>query len=181
MKKYSGIRLLDDKRFKLDDEFVFFALEHRLIEDYELVNIRLGDIRRRWGKAVIPLRECLPYRYLVSGDPAVYEEYKRQNKAMYKLDIMSRERFDELMKSIDEKGFENENVIVVNHQNIILDGQHRCCYMLYKYGEDYEIPCLRIKELGKSEAKDKLADFLHRHMTQTQYNRLLAVYKKLRK
>lgn len=181
MKKYSGIRLLDDKRFKLDDEFVFFSLEHRLIEDYELVNIRLGDIRRRWGKTVISLRECLPYRYLVSGDPAVYEEYKRQNKAMYKLDIMSRERFDELMKSIDEKGFENENVIVVNHQNIILDGQHRCCYMLYKYGEDYEIPCLRIKELGKSEAKDKLADFLHRHMTQTQYNRLLAVYKKLRK
>lgn len=176
-KKYSGMRLLDDKRFELDDEFVYFSLEHRLVRKYELVDIPLKDIRRRWADKDIPLAECPPYRYLVTGDPQVYEDYCSRNKLYFDLDIMSRERFDELIASIEQNGFDKRNVVVVNGQNIIMDGQHRCCYMLYKYGEDYKIPCLRIYEM--SPLKQGLINFCNTHLSKKNTDRLKQIYHKL--
>lgn len=173
-KKYSALRLLDDKRFSLDDEFVYFSLEQCLVKKYELVDVPLKDIRRRWINEDIPLKECLPYKYLVSGDPEVYAEYCRQNKAQYGLDIMSREKFDELIRSIEEKGFDSREVIVINSDNVLLDGQHRCCCMLYKYGEDYRIPCLKIYE--KPAFVNSVIRYLKEHLPEEKLTLLKAVY-----
>lgn len=153
MRRCTGVRLLRDPRFRLDDEFVFFSLEHRNVWKYELADVRLGDIRRIWRRTVIPLSECMPYKYLVTGDPAVYEEYARQNKRYYRLDIMSRERFDALVRSMDGKGFDREHPVVLDGRNVILDGQHRCCYMLWKHGDDFKIPCVRVVEASRAGLK----------------------------
>lgn len=156
MKHYSGMRLLQDKRFKLDDNFVFYSIEHRLVKKYELKNIKLERIKRRWKRKNIPLTKCAPYLYLVSGDPSVYEEYGKQNKELYKLE-RDRETFDQLIQSIEKNGLNEENVVVVNKNNIIMDGQHRCCYLLYKYGRDYEVPCLRIYETDSRTFMDDIS------------------------
>ncbi len=181
VKNHIGINLLLDNRFKLDDEFVYFSLEHKMVKQYKLVEIPVGTIKRRWINEVIPITECYPYRYLVSGDPAIYDEYCELNKKHYNLDIMSRERFDNLMKSIDENGFFKENVIVINQDNIIMDGQHRCCYMLYKYGKDYKIPCLKIYEYPSVSIKNNIKNFLTAHLSKANYNRIAAFYRKIKK
>lgn len=174
-KKYIGIRLLNDKRFVLNDEFVFFNLEHRLVKKYEIIQLPLKDIKRSWMGKIIPLTESMPYKYLQTKDPAVYDEYCRLNKEYYNLDIMSKERFNKLIKSIEENGFDSQNIIVVNRDNIIADGTHRCCYMLYKYGEDYRVPCLKIYDLV---ANGKVKDFLKSHLSEDNFERLKRIYHK---
>ncbi len=129
-------RILNDNRFLLDDEFVYNSLESRKFKGYELVPVRLGDIKRRWfnGEYFL-LKECAPYRYL-TGDEASYEEYSRYHLE-HELPMMTRERFDKLIKSIEDNGYDKRYVIVVNKDNIIMDGQHRACCLLRIYGEDY--------------------------------------------
>lgn len=177
----TGMRLLDDPRFRIDDEFAFFSLEHRLIKKYELVTLRLGDIRRNWKENIIPLRECMPYKYLMTGNPEVYEEYMRQNAQYYKLDIMSRERFDALIRSMEGNGFTDQTAVVVNGRNIVQDGQHRCCYLIYRYGEDYEIPCVRIYEVARWVWKDKLATFLEHRIPQGCFDGMQKRYRQLKR
>ena len=176
-KKYSSDRLLDDKRFKLDDEFVYFCLEQRLVRKYEAVKIPLKDIRRIWDGKPIPLKECHPYKYLVQGDSSIYEEYCRLNRRDFNLDIMSENRFDELIDSIEQNGFDSHSAVVVNGDNILMDGQHRCCYMLYKYGEDYRIPCLRIYEA--SPIRQKLVSFCKSKLSDKNLERLKRIYHKI--
>lgn len=176
IRRLSGVRLLYDPRFRVEDEFAFFSLEHRLIRKYELVDVRLGDIRRVWRGTALPLWECMPYKYLVTGDPSVYEEYMRQNAKYYKLDIMSKERFDALIRSMDENGFTGQTSVVVDGRNVLLDGQHRCCYLLYKHGEDFKIPCVRVYEAGSWVWLDKLAVFLEHRISPENFGRLQRLY-----
>lgn len=145
-KPYSNsvvFQLLKDDRIILDDEFVYNSLESRRYKGYDLVPIRLGDIRRRWfnGEDLL-LKECAPYQYL-TGDETVYEEYCRYHLE-HELPMMTRERFNRLIKSIEEHGYDKRYVIVVNRDNIILDGQHRACCLLKMYGEDYMPTVLKL-------------------------------------
>lgn len=178
-KKYNGVRILNNKNIKLDDEFVYFSIENRLIKKYEIINLPLSEIKRRWiNNEDIPLSECHPYRYLVTKDPDIYQEYCDLNKQFFNLDIMSRERFDLLMKSIDEKGFENESVIVVNEDNIIMDGQHRCCYMMYKFGEEYKIPVLRVYEYHHVRFIKRIGNALERILPERVFKIIFKAFKK---
>lgn len=172
-KKYSGMRLLRDKRFTLDDEFVFFNLEHRLVKKYEIVELPLKDIKRNWADRQIPLSECHPYRYLQTGDPKVYEEYCRLNKELHGLDIMSKERFDKLIRSIEENGFDSDSIIVVNKDNVIADGQHRCCYLMYKYGGEHKVKCLRIYDYALVNG---LKELLRKRLSEEQFEWIKGVY-----
>lgn len=93
---------------------------------------------------VIPLEECAPYQYLC-GDTEAYEAYCQYHKE-HNLYPMSKERFDGLIRSLEEEGFNERNVIVLNQDlNSVMDGQHRLCYLLKKYGKDYIVPVVRIK------------------------------------
>ena len=156
-KKYSPERVWLDPRFRLNDEFIYFSLEMKQVEDYELIRLPLKDIRRRWRNKFYRLQDCTPYKYLVTRDRALYEKYSRQNKALYNLSMMSLDRFEELIHSLETTGYDEKDVVVVKADNSLMDGQHRCCYLLYRFGEDYTIPVLRIhfytpkpkKPLGK--------------------------------
>lgn len=139
----SSLRLLDDDRFDLDSEFFYRTLENKQVESWEIVNIPLNKIKRKWHDGIYySLNECSPYKYL-DGNISAYEkycEYHHQNN----LPDMTRERFDTLIKSIDKNGFNSRNIIVVNHSNILLDGQHRACCLMHRYGDDYRADVLRI-------------------------------------
>ena len=128
--------LLHDQRVNLDPEFAFFKIEGNLIKRYELIRLPLGDIRRNWfDEEVFRLNETAPYRYIM-GDVEAYEEYSEFHIS-HGLPIMTRERFDKLIQSIEQNGYNEKNMLVVNQNNEIMDGQHRACVLLKMKGEKY--------------------------------------------
>ena len=135
--------LLSDDRFLLDPEFCYFALEMMRISKYEIVEIPLGSILRRWfdGK-YYKLKDCAPYHYLM-GDDEAYEKYSRYHNE-HDLTLMTRERFQELIESIEKNGYDERHILVVDQKNVIMDGQHRACILLAKYGEGYTVKVLKI-------------------------------------
>lgn len=146
-RKYNGVRILKDTQVHVDDEFAFICIEPRLIKSWKFVDIKIGDIRRELippEKVVVPLNETLPYKYLVTHDPNVYEEYCNYNRTVWKTNIMSRNRFDSLIDSMEKNDDTKEKNIVINHNNIIWDGQHRCSWLLYRKGPEHVIKALSI-------------------------------------
>lgn len=143
-KKYNGVRMLKDPRVHIDDQFAFDSIEPKLIKDWSFKDISIGEIQRIYapnGKT-IKISETLPYKYLLTRDPAIYKEYCEYNKKIWNVDIMSQQRFDNLIDKMEKEGYNNTNNIVLHGDNIIWDGQHRCCWLLSKYGEDFVINVL---------------------------------------
>ena len=135
--------LLADNRFLLDPEFCYFELEMMRISKYEIVEMTLGSILRRWfdGK-YYRLKECAPYRYL-TGDDEAYREYSRYHEE-HGLSMMTRERFQQLIESVERNGYDERHVLVVDQKNVIMDGQHRACILLAKYGEAHQVKVLKV-------------------------------------
>ncbi len=138
----SALRLLDDPRFVLDDDFFYRVLETRRVRSYEVVRMRLGDIQRRRNDGTIcALSECEPFRYL-KGDTDSYEAYCSDNLNATGF-RMSTDRFEKLRN--DMETFDPRHMPVVRGaENIIIDGQHRSCILLDRFGPDHEIDVLRI-------------------------------------
>ena len=80
----------------------------------------------------------------MTRDPNIYKEYCDYNLREWKNDVMSLERFDHLISSMSAHGDTKENNIVLEDDNLIFDGQHRCCWLLFSKGPDYVINALRI-------------------------------------
>ena len=134
--------LLEDPRFDLDPEFVYRALEFREIGGYEVAEVRLGDIRRVWhDNRLLALEDCAPYRYL-EGKGDEYDRYCRENAVRSPFQ-MSRERFDGLVKSM-ECYDPRKMPVVFGMRNIVLDGQHRSCVLLKRFGPDHVIRVVRL-------------------------------------
>lgn len=146
-KKFSSLRLLEDKNFDLNYDFFYKSLEKMSIKNYEIRSIKLKEIKRNWFGKVYSLSQCSPYKYL-KGDKLRYEEYAKINAEISPFK-MSTARFDALIKSIDTNGFNKRYLPVVNAKNnSILDGLHRCSYLLNKYGEEHvvDVLCLDINK-----------------------------------
>ncbi len=144
LKKLSAIRLLDDDRFKIDYDFFYKRFEMRKIKNYKIEEIRIGDIKRKWfdGK-LYNLEDCSPYKYL-QGNTECYDEYCIENKSISDFD-MSKDKFEKLIKALDT-GYDSKYMPIIETNNkIILDGQHRLCYLLNKYGKDYKVEVLSVK------------------------------------
>ncbi len=147
-RKYNGARVLKDPHVNVDDIFAFNCIEPRLIESFNFVDIKVGDIKRELypsKKVIVSIDETLPYKYLLSRDPAIYEEYCKYNHEVWHTDIMSQERFDKLIASMDRNGDTKDKNIVIDDQNIIWDGQHRCCWLYYSKGAEHLIKVLQLK------------------------------------
>ena len=143
-KKYNGVRMLKDQQVHVDDQFAFDRIEPSLIKDWDFRNITIGEIRRELipHSIYIPISETLPYKYIITRDETLYQEYCEYNKKTWGNDQMSKHRFDALIERMEHEGNTNENNIVVFGDNIIWDGQHRCCWLLSKYGEEHIINVL---------------------------------------
>ena len=141
--KTSAIRLLYDDRFILDDEFFYRGLENKRIKNWDIVEIPLNKIRRKWTDGIFySLTECAPYKYL-NGDTQAYEEYCEYHH-LNNLPDMTKNRFDTLIKSIEENGYNPKDMIVIGSGNILLDGQHRACCLMHMYSESLRVNVLKI-------------------------------------
>ena len=138
----SALRLLEDPRFDLDEEFAAGVFEFFQIDRYEVAEVRLGDLRRIWfDMRTYPLDACAPYRYL-EGDETGYLRYCDENAERYGV-RMSRARFDALRSSMSD--FDGRHLpLVYGPHNIILDGQHRSCILLKRFGPEFRIRVVRI-------------------------------------
>ena len=146
--KTSSLRLLADNRFDLDADFFYKTLETRKVKTYCIHKIRIGDINRKWIDGnLYKLKDCSPFMYL-SGDKERYKNYCKINNETSKFEI-SEDKFNHLIASMD-KGYNPKQMPVIHStENILMDGQHRLCYLLNKYGEDYEVECLHLNHTEK--------------------------------
>ncbi|MDR1015510.1 MAG: hypothetical protein LBL86_11130 [Coriobacteriales bacterium] len=154
-------RLYEDERFTLDEEFSYMALDNRFMEGYEIVEIPLSDLRRSYPPKMreyfghppepVEIPETEPYQYLQHGDRETYRVYCEWHQENHK-PYMTEERFDALVASIRENGFDDRHLIVVNANNVIKDGQHRACCLYYTEGGDFMVPVLRIYSLSRGQA-----------------------------
>lgn len=120
-----------------------------LLDDIEIATVLLKDIRRKWCGKLYTLDEVSPYRYLQTRDKQIYADYiqKHIDLGMSPPDAdKSPTRFEALEKSIDEDGYDpSKCVIVLDKNNVVIDGQHRSCILYYKYGGNYAVKVVREK------------------------------------
>jgi len=117
--------------------------------NFEYVRIKVGDIKREWQRKLYPLKQCSPYKYLETKDTKIYENYIKKlaninicspNTLLWNVKV-----FDALLESIKKDGYNpTKSVICVTENNVLIDGQHRACCLLYLYGEDYEINVIKV-------------------------------------
>lgn len=138
--------LLHDGRFRINPDAVEMVTS-RPIKRYKLSEIQVGKIRRMWKNRVFSLYRTTPYKYLMKkNDPEVKEAYSEYCERS-KMDNPNRseEVFNELEDDFDIQAYDiAKGVIIVDQLSIIVDGQHRSCILLKKYGEKCKIPVLRL-------------------------------------
>ncbi|MBP3546565.1 MAG: hypothetical protein J6K16_05480 [Alphaproteobacteria bacterium] len=140
--KTPKMRLLNDKNIKFDYDFFCKYIERTKINKYKIIKIRLKDIKRLWhdGK-LYKLEDCSPYKYL-NGNINRYEKYCQENYEKTGI-LMSKERYDKLISSVN-RHYDEKMMPIISQDNIILDGQHRCCILLKKYGPLHKIKVCKI-------------------------------------
>lgn len=153
-KKISSERLLD-LPCQIDDGYFLWRLDNRFVR-YRFRTMKVGDLKYQMGpgEKILPLKEAYPYRYL-NGDEEAYREYCRIHEERG-YPAMTPERFQELIKSMEEQGYDSSHIILVNELGILRDGQHRACCLAHKYGLDHEIEVLEVENIDRI--------FLAKHM-----------------
>ncbi len=139
----SALRLLDDDRFEIDYDFFYRYLELKNISSYRITTIKLKDVKRNWHRTVMSLTDVAPYKFLQNGNPEEYSKYCEKNNQENGYD-MNVDKFQALIDNINNNGFNSKNLPIINSENVILDGQHRSCVLLHKYGPEYEMPVLEV-------------------------------------
>ena len=120
-------------------EKVFLTLK---ITKYELIKLPLKDLYiddwqdKNMGKCV-KVKDSPNYKYLC-GDKSEYIT-RCQNEPSH-----SCEKFDELIKKFDQEGINKSNIICVDENNHIIDGAHRASWLVYKYGEKFNVVVLKV-------------------------------------
>ena len=146
MNHYSSERLLHED-IVLDDEWFYWQMYNKMII-YRFDNIKLSDMKCVYGGKFIRMIDGIPYRYIREGDITGYEEYSKTHRESG-LPLMTRQRYDQLIESINKNGYDERSVIIVNDWNCIIDGQHRACVLANELGEDSYVRVLKITNLKK--------------------------------
>ncbi len=142
-------RLLDQKDFVLDLDFFYRVLESRKLLWFKVVDMRLGDLRRRDETGALrDLASAMPLRYLAETNDgrAAYARYCAENQERTGF-AMDPARFDALIESM-AGGFDQKRmpvVVPVHGELCLMDGQHRACVLLARFGPDYHLKVLRLR------------------------------------
>lgn len=144
--------LKNDDRFYVDDWNLDKFVAHKAIVKYRIKEMKVGDILRKWNGRIYPLNESDVYKCLEkkSATEADYEVY-RKNCSNDDYEHHTLESFQLLQKELDTETYDlKKGAIFVDQFNCIIDGQHRSCILLMKYGSEYTIPVVEItyKQLG---------------------------------
>lgn len=117
------------------------------IERVEIDTIKLKNLLTKGEskissqvQIIIPVSESRNYKALLHD----FEELDRYNE-FNDYGVSNRDRLIGVLSRIKEQGYPYDNkYIIVNQFNQIYDGDHRAACLLYLFGEDKEIPVMRI-------------------------------------
>lgn len=134
-----------DDRFFIDDRNIERLCENTVYK-YEVIEIPLGKILREHEVtgAFMGLNETNVYRYL-SGTPkgvAAYKEFVDYCNVPFR----SFECYDRLIDEVEKTGGYNikKGAIVVDQDFFIMDGMHRSCFLLKKFGPKYKVGVVKL-------------------------------------
>ena len=135
-------QLRNDNRFYIDDFNLNRIYKHNIVK-YTVKKINIGSIIRIYRGKIIELYQTDVYKYL-SGkddDKVSYDSYcERINMSR-----RSPEEYDKLISVFKKTPYDiKKGAVVVDNNNVILEGQHRCCIMLKMFGPDYVIDVVQL-------------------------------------
>ena len=139
--------ILTNKDIYLDKFWTDSWLRHQEIYAYSINQEKITNLyvnilfEKGWKK--VSILESPVYKY-VCGNQKAYEDYMDFKNLQYPDgNVNSTQRYDNLIKQLNQK-YNHKSVVVVNGANVILDGQHRACWALHKFGKNAKIKVLKI-------------------------------------
>ena len=139
--------ILENKNILLDKEWVKSWLSKREIYDYQKQTIKIKELyvnilfEDGWKK--IPIQDSPVLKYQ-QGDEDAYKNYiEFKNQKIHDNNVNSIHRYKKLTSSLNKK-YDLRSLIFVNGANVILDGQHRACWLLNKFGPEHEVDVIKI-------------------------------------
>ncbi len=151
----SGMRLINDKRFILPNDFYLRTAENSFITKYEICQIKLKDITRYDQGKYTSIKEWGPYQFLL-GKEKDYIDYCLNYRRTDYMNLSDKEfekyikkqcinDYNLLIKNLKKKNYNEKYPIIIDeNNNMILDGLHRASYLMYKHGENYKIKVLKL-------------------------------------
>lgn len=119
-----------------------------LLDQVEVVNIKLKDIKLPGNQ---PLQNSHIYAYIMGDEKGEYSKKWYHGGARIYDPEMAMNSYNDLKNDINESGYDPaKGIIVLDDDNVLIDGQHRCCLLLKKYGEDYTVKAVRPRRYGEN-------------------------------
>lgn len=137
--------LKQDNRFHIDDFNLDRLVSSNEIIRYEVSEIEVGKILMSTAGKITSLQDTVVYKYLDdhAGFTQDYQDYCSKYGARNKQRTL--ENYDLLIRDFSDDVYDlQKGAIVINQFNLVVDGQHRSCILLKRYGPKYKIKVVKI-------------------------------------
>lgn len=151
MSVLSNLKIKFDKDFISKNNDLYFYTYKKTV--MKLKNLKCSLLTKD-GWHTYKLKDSPEYKFL-QGDQQAYIDYCDYKNPRVNGEIHSVQRFNNLLASLEANGFDKDSYILVNQDNIIIDGKHRACWLLHKYGKHKKIKVLKIYMQPKILSKHK--------------------------
>lgn len=136
-------KLKVNEQFKIDEEAINRILQIPFIYSYSVERVKVGDIRRVSHGVRLTLPETNVYHYMVSGDKAGYTNYIQTQT--FDSEKKSIKKFRKLKQDLQNNIYDiKRGAIVLNKDNVLIDGFHRSMILYNTYGPDFAIDVVKV-------------------------------------
>lgn len=150
---------------KIDDKYLD-AIKDYNFYTYKIKTIKIKDLKcsllTKDGWHTYSIAETPEYKFL-QGDCQAYIDYCNYKNSKIQGDIHSVQRFNKLLTSLQTNGYDDKSCIIINQDNIIIDGKHRVCWLQNKYGKHKKIRVLKLYMQSQLSAANKNFVYLKKH------------------
>ena len=137
-------RTLKQHGIELPGESAYYWTGH-----YEVVEVRLGSLRRYWKDGPVPLSETDLGKYAAGKDGdglrRYYDELADVTSHSVESADMAASASEQLFAKLEKADYDPSICcITVNDGNVILDGFHRSSFLLARHGPDHKVKVVRV-------------------------------------
>lgn len=136
--------LINDKRFYVDERNIERLMQQPILR-YEVKKKKIGTLLRTRANTnrIVTLDQTRVYAYLTGTSKGTkeYDEYVD----ICNVSFRNRAAYDSLIDEMEKTPYDiKKGAIVINQDDLIYDGQHRSCYLMYKYGPNFQVDVLQL-------------------------------------
>lgn len=144
-------KLLRDPRITIDETYIKTHINYQYIYGYEIKKLRISELKAFHygpeGCCWMKMKDSPAYRQLKDGGNIYRTSVERLQKEYYD-DRHTVEKFEELVDSLEQKGFDEKQMVMVKADQCIQDGKHRCAWLMAKHGLDAKADVLVLHALS---------------------------------